>query len=273
MIDADFVIDERFCGPPRSGNGGYVCGRLAAFIEGPAAIRLKAPPPIGRTLRVETTSSGAADRLRAADTTTEAHRAGGVDTPGVRLLDGKSVIAEGRVHRLVLDVPAPPAYEEAVRASQRYLGFAEHNFPTCFVCGPDRKPGDGLRIFPGALDASAGDPGPAFPGSLLAATWTPDASLADSSGRVRSEFLWAALDCPGAFTRYPLPEGVALVLGELAVEQVGTLDAGERCVLTAWTLGDEGRRRNAGTALFRADGRLVARSRAVWVEVPAQVWR
>jgi hypothetical protein len=255
-IGEEIVIEERFCGPPRSGNGGYVCGRLAPFIEGPVAIRLTAPPPIGRALRVE----------RGANR--------------VRLFDGEEVIAEARAQALELDVPPAPSAAQAERASQRYLGFAEHNFPTCFVCGPERRAGDGLRIFPGALDdgarasaenGAARDTAPSA--SLLAALWTPDASLADSSGRVRSEFLWVALDCPGAFTRYPLPEGVALVLGELAVEQVGALDAGEQCVLTAWPLGDEGRRRNAGTALFRSDGSLVAKARAVWVEVPSQVWR
>ena len=131
------------------------------------------------------------------------------------------------------------------------------------MCGPDRSPGDGLRIFPGALEGG---------GVLLAATWTPDASLADASGIVGPEFIWAALDCPGAFTRYPLAEGVALVLGELAVARVGPLRADEPCILTAWSLGDDGRRRHAGTALFDAGGRLVAKARAVWVEVPAQDW-
>ncbi len=252
----EFAIEERFCGPPRSGNGGYVCGRLAAFIDGPAAIRLKAPPPIGRALGVERVEGGA------------------------RLLDGENVIAEGRSQALDLEVPPPPTLAEAERASQRFLGFVEHNFPACFVCGPERRAGDGLRIFPGALEEGArvdlgngagraDDPS----GTLLAAPWTPDASLAEASGRICSEFIWAALDCPGAFTLYPLPQGVAVVLGELALEQVGPLEAGGRCILMAWPLGGEGRRRHAGTALFRADGSLVAKARAVWVEVPSQLWR
>jgi len=241
------TIDERFCGPPRSGNGGYVCGRVAAWIGADAgtdaAVRLKAPPPIGTALVLEETGTGA------------------------RLMDGESVIAEGRRGPLALEVPACPSLSDAERASTRYLGFAEHNFPTCFVCGPKRSVGDGLRIFPGALDAdAAGVPG------MLAATWTPDASIADAAGAIRPEFVWAALDCPGAFTRYPLPPGVALVLGELAVAQRAPLRAGDRCILTAWSLGDEGRRRVAGTALHRADGPLVACARAVWVAVEAAVW-
>ena len=43
---AEIVIDERFRGPPDSGNGGYVAGRLAAFVDAPAVeVRLVAPPP------------------------------------------------------------------------------------------------------------------------------------------------------------------------------------------------------------------------------------
>jgi hypothetical protein len=33
------TIDGRFCGPPGMGNGGYVCGRLAAFVPSPTAAR------------------------------------------------------------------------------------------------------------------------------------------------------------------------------------------------------------------------------------------
>jgi hypothetical protein len=30
-----FRIDSRYCGPPRSGHGGYVCGRVADYVEVP----------------------------------------------------------------------------------------------------------------------------------------------------------------------------------------------------------------------------------------------
>ena len=32
------VIPPRFCGPPGSGNGGYVCGRIAAYADGPVTV-------------------------------------------------------------------------------------------------------------------------------------------------------------------------------------------------------------------------------------------
>jgi hypothetical protein len=40
------VIARRFCGPPNSGNGGYVCGRVAAHIPGSASVRLKTATPL-----------------------------------------------------------------------------------------------------------------------------------------------------------------------------------------------------------------------------------
>ena len=39
-------IERRFRGPPNSGNGGYSAGRLAAFIDGSAAVTLHMPPPL-----------------------------------------------------------------------------------------------------------------------------------------------------------------------------------------------------------------------------------
>jgi hypothetical protein len=39
-------IKRRFCGPPDSGNGGYVAGRLADYFDGAARVRLLKPPPL-----------------------------------------------------------------------------------------------------------------------------------------------------------------------------------------------------------------------------------
>jgi hypothetical protein len=53
MVADTLVISQRFCGPPQSGNGGYVCGQLAKNLSGAAAVRLKAPPPLEVALRIE----------------------------------------------------------------------------------------------------------------------------------------------------------------------------------------------------------------------------
>jgi hypothetical protein len=42
-------------------------------------------------------------------------------------------------------------------------------------------------------------------------------------------------------------------------------DAGETCIVTAWPLGEQGRKLFAGTALFAEDGDLLALARQVWI--------
>ena len=43
---AGFRIDHRFCGPPNSGNGGYVAGILALAPRGAACeVTVQSPPP------------------------------------------------------------------------------------------------------------------------------------------------------------------------------------------------------------------------------------
>jgi hypothetical protein len=232
-------ISERFRGPPRSGNGGYTCGRIAAHLDAPAiSVRLQAPPPLQTGLRLESGDGEA------------------------RLYDGQTQIGHGRACEFELDVPPCPSLASARRASEGYIGFAEHTFPGCFVCGPQRRDDDGLCIYPGALEGS----------TTIAAPWTPASSLSDASGTVLPEFLWAALDCPGAFTWYPLPAATAIVLGELSASIVEPVQAGEPCVVLGWPIGAEGRKRLSGTAIYNGQGRLVAKARAVWIEVPLQRW-
>ena len=52
------VIDRRYCGPPNSGNGGYVCGRLARHIRGGAEVTLRAPPPLDKQLDIVAMDEG-----------------------------------------------------------------------------------------------------------------------------------------------------------------------------------------------------------------------
>src|SRR2546430_6225723 len=44
----DIVIEPRFRGPPDSANGGYTCAMAAQFIDVPAQVTLRTPPPLGR---------------------------------------------------------------------------------------------------------------------------------------------------------------------------------------------------------------------------------
>ena len=54
------VIENRYCGPPDSGHGGYTCGRLANFIHGVAEVTLRRPPPLNKELRVKIQKDGKA---------------------------------------------------------------------------------------------------------------------------------------------------------------------------------------------------------------------
>jgi len=56
----EIIIDKRYCGPPNSGNGGYVCGRLAQHIPGGAEVTLRAPPPLDKPLDAAATEAKSA---------------------------------------------------------------------------------------------------------------------------------------------------------------------------------------------------------------------
>ena len=53
----ELTVPRRYCGPPESGNGGWVSGSLAAHVRtsGPlpaVSVRLSAPPPLERPMPV-----------------------------------------------------------------------------------------------------------------------------------------------------------------------------------------------------------------------------
>jgi hypothetical protein len=223
---AELVIDRRFRGPAGSGNGGYTCGIVAAAV-GADEVTLRLPPPLDRPLTVA----------------------------GTEVRDGDALVAEARPVELDLAPPRTVAVEEARAAEARYAGDVDHPFPECFVCGPARDPADALVLRPGPVDGER----------LVATVWRPHAGLAGDDGVVRPEFVWAALDCPGAFAVELLGRGTR-VLGRLAVRIDSLPRAGDEHVVVGWPLGGEGRRQDAGTALLDAGGRLLAVGRATWIE-------
>lgn len=225
------TIDPRFRGPPSSGNGGYSCGLLAAFLDAPVEVTLRTPPPLGVPLRVE----------RAGDAATLWH--------------GDTRIADARSAPFELAPPPPPPWDAAAAAEAQYRGLHTHAFPGCFTCGPARQAGDGLRLFSGPVGAGT-----------VACTWTPDASLGNKLGEVREPFLWAALDCPGYWANAG-EVAVTAVLGRMAARFERPLAVGEPCVVTGWSLGVDGRKRHAGTAVWTRDGALVGCARQTWIEV------
>lgn len=232
MSFESIVIARRFRGPPESGNGGYVCGRLAALVEGPAEIALKAPPPLNVPLQAER------------------------EAGGIRLLHGTRVIATARPAQSALAAPPPaPSRRDVEQAAPFYDGFKEHFLPGCFVCGPERTAGDGMRIFAAPVDGR----------EMVAALWAPREDLAHDGRTIAPEFVWSALDCPGYFAlRRP---GLFALLGRLSGAVVRVPDLGEPCMVAGWQAGADGRKLYAGTAVYGADGEPIAQALAAWVEL------
>jgi hypothetical protein len=105
------------------------------------------------------------------------HRHGG----GILVVeDGDVLLAEARPVKVGLEpplaVPATLTPEAAEAAAGRSRYYDDPVFPGCFGCGPARRPGDGLRIFPGRTAGRL----------LWAAPWTrtrPSRARTAGSGR------------------------------------------------------------------------------------------
>lgn len=225
------TIASRFCGPAGSANGGYFAGCVAARAGRTVTVRLLRPPPL--------------------DTPFET-----VDFPDgtLAVTSGTERIGEAKPAALALAPPSAPGYFEAVEASRGYVGFAHHRFPTCFVCGTQRRRGDGMRIFAGPIAER----------DLVAAPWVPDVSLDRGDGKVRPEFMSAALDCPGFYA--VSPDDRMMLLGEITVHINRPVHVGEPCTVIGWALEASGRKRAAGTAVFSEDGEVCGLARALWIE-------
>jgi hypothetical protein len=231
----ELTIPARFNGPPDSGNGGYSAGLVAAQLPEAAdsvtQVTLRVPPPLDTPLRVRPATGD----------------------DGIAVYAGSRLIAQAGPAS-VDDRPVPPvSYPEAVAAATGYPGFVEHPFPTCYVCGPERLAGDGLRIFPGPV-----------PDGRTAAPWlVPPESSAVT--------VWAALDCPGGWAI--IGSGRPYVLGRMAARIHALPSAGTRCVVMGEVIGTEGRKAQVHTALYdrvdrgRAAPRLLAWARSTWIAI------
>ena len=236
MTPRTIRIPARFNGPPDSANGGYACGLVAgAMGVDSAEVTLRSPPPLETDLELDFTGAR------------------------VSVRHGETLVAEGRptIAAVQLLEPIDPAQAAEVARAGRARWAARHPFPSCVVCGPERAAGDGLGLSPGPLGAEG----------TFACDWTPDASLADADGVVRSELVWAALDCPTSAPVANFGDGPPLVLARLTASIDAPVRAGEPHAIVAWALARDGRKRRAGAALFDAGGEVLACSRALWMEL------
>jgi hypothetical protein len=200
-------------------------------VEGDAQVTLRRPPPLERPLAV----------------TREGER--------VQVHDGPDLVAEAVPTRLEQATPVPPTPAEAKAAARGYAGFQRHFFPGCFVCGPERAVGDGLRLFPGWVPGR----------DLVAAPVQAEASLPAENGFLAPEIMWSLLDCPGAWALERHREETGVVLGRMAARVLAPFPAGGSGVAIGWPLGREGRKLFSGTALFDCEGRLHGSARQTWI--------
>jgi hypothetical protein len=236
-----FVIAPRFCGPPDCGNGGYTAGRLAGLLTGSAEVTLRAPAPLATELVCELRGDGAV----------------------LSTHDG-TLLAEAVPVSFQLQLPAPVSFDAARHASEAFIGFHDHPYPGCFVCGHQRSAGQGsgLSLFPGAAVRSVDDP------PVVAAPFVPAGDLGDDEGLLRPEFVWAALDCPSWFGHAAFAASKrTILLGRIALHIERRPALRERCVVMGWGLGQEGRRIQCASALFDGDGDCLAYARSTWIEL------
>jgi hypothetical protein len=225
-------IARRYCGPPDSGNGGYVAGLLATRADrrGAMKVRLHRPPPLDTRLDLQRSDGGPLELRHDGQTLATAE-------PGV-------------LHSLP---SRRTSFQVARNLSRSYPGFHRHPFPRCFVCGPERAPGEGLRIFPGPWHAGH-----------VVAPWVPHAVLDRGDGSVAPEHLWAALDCPGYFAA--AQDGRPMLLGEMTAHLGRPVRIDEPCIVIGWRLGSDGRKHRVGTAIYGEGRQLRGIAEALWIE-------
>lgn len=241
-------IARRFQGPGQSGNGGYVAGVVGTALSAVAPagtvpqVTLRQPPPLEVDLEL-LVDGQQAQLLR-------------LDGSGAGQGQGAELMTVGAVPvpaDQLADAAVDPVSPEVARAAESsYPGFDTHPFPGCFVCGP-ANPG-GLQLRPGVV-----------PGDRTACTWQPAADLVGADGLVDPVFLWAALDCPGAWT-FSMASRPS-VLGRLTACVDARPPAGEECVVMGGFLAEDGRKTHTATTVYDADGRVLARARQTWLTV------
>lgn len=242
-MDDSLIIPVGFNGPRLSGNGGYVAGMLAERYTrafgggsdgngGAVEITLRAPIPIETKMRL--VREDAALMLRDGDTLVCEARAGKVDH---------------------LDPPKPPSdWSEVIHQDAVGGCGADSDFRWCLVCGRERGVGDGLRVF----GSHSGN------GTSLSC-YTPHANHADGDGRIRPEFLWGTLDCPGAWAVQDPDDLRPALTGRMTAKVLDPPRVGERCAVVGWRIGAEGRKLYSGTALYTESGRLCAIGHCTWI--------
>lgn len=224
------TVPERFRGPVGVANGGWIAGTMAEALNGGRSaveVTLHAPSPLETELRLE----------HLANSVTLSH--------GDQLLVEAIPVAED------LEGPGFVPFNDAAKAEAGFLGLQIHPFAECFACGL-REPGDGLRIFPGRVEGT----------DLVAAGWRVPFTVTGDEG-VPASIVGAVLDCITGWAHFG--PGETALLGRLALQIHRPVFPGGRYSVVARPTGRDGRKMYGQSAIYEADGTLVAAGRATWI--------
>jgi acyl-coenzyme A thioesterase PaaI-like protein len=229
------TVDPAYYGFEASGHGGYTAGLVSGLLEAPAEVTIRQRIPLGEPM----------DVVRSDGRRVELRRDGAVVL--------QAVPAEPRA-----DIPPSVGLAEAEAATREFRGFTWTPTATCMTCGTERGEGEGLRVFAGPAGDHHG---------LVAAAWVPHANFAGPDGVVADAFVWAALDCPGAWALRRVSDGPyrRSVTVQMTGRVLGQVRAGEPYVVMAWPVPGRRRLLDCASAVYDAGGDLVALATAVWL--------
>ncbi|SEL17763.1 PaaI family thioesterase [Nonomuraea pusilla] len=225
------TVPQRFRGPAGVANGGWIAGTMAGALNGGRSaveVTLHAPTPLETELRLEHVANS------------------------VSLHHDETLLVEAIPVAEELDAPRFVPFNDAARAEANFVGWkGGHPFAECFACG-QREPGDGLRIFPGRVEGT----------DLVAAGWRVPFSVADEDG-VPPSIVGAVLDCVTGWAHFG--PGESALLGRLALSIHRPVHPGGQYSVVARPTGQDGRKMYGESAIYEADGTLVANARATWI--------
>lgn len=254
-VDAEgWLVREMTAAPGLDGPPGILQGGLAAGVGGVIArladrfgapltgvrARLHAPTPLGAPVQARVRADDGPARYRF-----ETRRDGQLLTSGEVELAGHDPAPVGLDLLALATVPLPAPQPQ-------------HEYPTCFVCGPQPRHPQGLRMHP----RPAG-------GGTIVAPWIPAAAL--GTGRVVDPVIVAAvLDCPtvwAAIEPIRAQGAVGALLAGFEVHHHHDVPVEEPLRVVARFDAMDGRKIRARSAVIDEDGTCYALASALHIAV------
>lgn len=237
------LIAKQYNGAVNQVNGGYICGSLAAFIDGDVEVRISSSFPVETPLQLTTVTGG-----------------------GVAIHLNGRLLGSARPASLQLDMPLPPDFETPRRASEDFVFLHNLDIKGCYVCSPLWTPEDGLRLFIGALDdiehLTIGQ-------NLVAAVWRPAPNQTETDGNIKNIYIWSVLDCPGVYAlKLSQPKSGVFVLGSCTASIKRPLPADQSYIVSSWRIAPlDGRKLYMGVAIHSPGGELMACAKQICFDV------